>query len=318
MKILIVSGFLGAGKTTFIQTMAKAVGRDFVVYENEYAGAGVDTKRLAETDQLSVFESTENCVCCSGKADFASSVLTISCSLDPEYLIVEPTGLARLSNILDNVRQILYGNLTLLQPITIVDAAAFARHRRRYPEIYLDQVRTASRILISKVGSVLPEELTALERELAELNPGAELIARPYSALEPAWFHELLSRALDAEGNPSPAEPEQTVETPMEQMSLTDVSLPSPVHLIAFLNALAWGRCGSVLRAKGNLPCGKEWLQFDLVDGIWQFTGGRRERRSECVLIGNQILREEVRRRLLTELVFGTKDRPHRISVRKR
>ena len=63
MKILIVSGFLGAGKTTFIQAMTDITGRDFAVYENEYAGAGIDTKRLEENPELSVWESTENCVC---------------------------------------------------------------------------------------------------------------------------------------------------------------------------------------------------------------------------------------------------------------
>ena len=121
MKILIVSGFLGAGKTTFIQAMTEITGRDFAVYENEYAGAGIDTKRLEENPELSVWESTENCVCCSGKADFAEAVLTISNSIDPEYLIVEPTGVAKLSNILENIRKIQYERITLLKPVSIID-----------------------------------------------------------------------------------------------------------------------------------------------------------------------------------------------------
>lgn len=101
MRVLVVSGFLGAGKTTFIQELARRTGRDFVVYENEYGQADIDAKVLSETDELSVWESTENCICCSGKQDFAASVLTIANTLDPEYLVVEPTGVARLSSVLE-------------------------------------------------------------------------------------------------------------------------------------------------------------------------------------------------------------------------
>ncbi len=91
MKILVVSGFLGAGKTTFIQELVRRTGRDFAIYENEYGQADIDARRLRQDSDLKVWESTENCICCSGKQDFATSVLTISNTIDPEYLIVEPT-----------------------------------------------------------------------------------------------------------------------------------------------------------------------------------------------------------------------------------
>lgn len=116
MKILIVSGFLGAGKTTFIKEMSRKLDRDFVVMENEYGETNMDETFLQDNEKLNIWEMTEGCICCTMKADFASSVLTIANTLDPEYLIVEPTGVGMLSNVIQNIRQIEYERITLASP----------------------------------------------------------------------------------------------------------------------------------------------------------------------------------------------------------
>ena len=102
MKILVISGFLGAGKTTFIKALAEKTDKRFVVMENEYGEGGIDGGFLASGTgqaEMKVWELTEGCICCTMKADFASSILTISNTLDPEYLVVEPTGLGKLGNM---------------------------------------------------------------------------------------------------------------------------------------------------------------------------------------------------------------------------
>ena len=100
-------------KTTFIKEMAAKTGRDFVIMENEYGEAGIDSALLKQEKNINVWELTEGCVCCTMKADFASSVLTIANTLDPEYLIVEPTGVGMLSSIIQNIRQISYERILL-------------------------------------------------------------------------------------------------------------------------------------------------------------------------------------------------------------
>ena len=124
MKILIVSGFLGAGKTTFIKALAKHTGKEFAILENEYGAAGIDKDRL-ETELASgtvnIWEMTEGCICCSAKGDFALSVLSIANAVDPEYLVIEPTGVGKLGNIVENLKQIEYDRITLLAPVTVVD-----------------------------------------------------------------------------------------------------------------------------------------------------------------------------------------------------
>ena len=132
MKVLIISGFLGAGKTTFIKAMSNILNRDFVILENEYASLNIDEDILKEESGLSVWELTEKCICCTGKTDFALNILTIANSIAPEYLIVEPTGVGYLSNVINNISQIEYEQIEMLAPITIIDPNKFFEHMREY------------------------------------------------------------------------------------------------------------------------------------------------------------------------------------------
>lgn len=131
MKILIVSGFLGAGKTTFIRHLTDTLPQvDFAIFENEIGETDLDAKVLRDGDRsLNVYEMTENCVCCTGKADFLTNLMTILSALDPEVLIVEPTGAARLSALMGAIEGLQYDALELLPTLTLVDAGTFFRER---------------------------------------------------------------------------------------------------------------------------------------------------------------------------------------------
>ena len=173
MKILIVSGFLGAGKTTFIKRLARNVDQRFAILENEYGAAGIDGARLGQNrqgTQKNVWEMTEQCICCIGKKDFAASVLTIANVVDPEYLIVEPTGVGSLARIIENLRQIEYERIQLLSPVTIVDVYSYRRYMAEYPELYQDQIRSADTIIVSKTEACQAEEKQRIQKFLQEIN----------------------------------------------------------------------------------------------------------------------------------------------------
>ena len=295
MKILVVSGFLGAGKTTFIQELVRRTGRDFAIYENEYGQADIDARRLRQDSDLKVWESTENCICCSGKQDFATSVLTISNTIDPEYLIVEPTGVAKLQSILDNVNQVAWERISLLAPVTVVDAVSWQNQRTDFPEIFDNQLSAAASVVISKLAPGSEDAAEPIKQLAAEMNPQAEVIAESsYADIPDEWWNGLLTRALDGSVLKDPAN-EKDEGPDLETMALTHAELPSPTHLIWLLDAASAGVFGKLARAKGTLPCGNHWVKFDLVERAWAITGDEPQEESRCVFIGRDLLRHGLR-----------------------
>lgn len=305
MRILVVSGFLGAGKTTFIKELARRTREDFSVMENEYGQVGIDGQLLAEKEmpesgeedagKLNIWELTEGCICCSMKSDFASSILTIANTIDPEYLIVEPTGVGMLSNVMNNIRLIQYERISLLSPITILDGNSFDRYCQEFPDIYRDQIASAGCVLVSKMEGADRQTLEQLEQSIRQINPAAEIFTTHYSANPDSWWESLLSR---------PADPTQKLpgkaETPdLQNLGLTEVSLPSGNQLLLFLQGVVAGVFGDICRAKGYLPVGSgeqtAWLRFDVVDHNYSITGIEEMPDSRAVLIGKGLKKNWLR-----------------------
>lgn len=298
MKILVVSGFLGAGKTTFIKELAQKTKQDFVVMENEYGEVGIDKTLLDDDKKVNIWELTEGCICCSMKADFASSILTISNSLDPEYLVVEPTGVGVLSNVIHNIQQIEYERISLLSPVTIVDANSFDHYMRDYHDIFEDQLKAAGTIVISKRNFDTADEMKTLVSKIRSVTPHAKIQAEHYSQMERSWWETLLH--TDLNGNVSIKE---QLKTPnLLSLGLTDISLPGPNHLIWFLERLIRGDFGAICRSKGFIDVGGQLLRFDVVDDRYTITGFEECDHPKSVFIGSKIKRRELRKLLLKEL----------------
>lgn len=276
MKILIVSGFLGAGKTTFIQELNRRTPGGVAVLENEYGASGIDGDALAADDEagrLKIWEMTEGCICCSMKRDFAASVLTIANSVDPDVLVVEPTGVGSLSAVLQNLRQIEYERITLLAPVTIVDGHSFGRYLAEYPELYRDQIRAAHTLLLSKMEQADAASREALCAQLRGINPAAQIVSEHYTRMGPDFWQGLLARRWDG-----------TVETPPEtagpqilpdSYSLRRVSLRAPGQLILLAEGLIRGAYGNIIRAKGVVEAGGVPLRLDVADGRYVIGGAQ-------------------------------------------
>lgn len=192
MNILVVAGFLGAGKTTFIRELSGRTRRQIAVYENECGQADIDARILRDDEDLTVWESLDNCICCTGKQDFASSVLTIANTIDPDILVVEPTGIARLSSVLANIDSVRYERIGLLPSIAIVGADTWVRQHDQFPSIYLDQVASAGAVVISKADRAGAGEVAAAAAWVRERNPEAVVVDTPYQQLPDSWFEGLL------------------------------------------------------------------------------------------------------------------------------
>lgn len=300
MNVLVVSGFLGAGKTTFIKEMVRKTEKELVVMENEYGEAGIDGSLLQDERKLNVWELTEGCVCCTMKADFASSILTIANTLNPEYLIVEPTGIGYLSNVIANIRQITYEKIRLLAPVTIVDANTMESLRADYRDIFDDQLSSAHTILFSKGGFESPERTKALEKAIRAIAPDAHMLPFHYTQAERDWWDRLLSTDLSGHV----LLPKTNPLSNLDSVSIGEASVPSDAHLLAFLEELIRGTYGSIIRAKGFVQAGSHLLRFDVVDGCYSITGmdesaSGSASAAKTVFIGTEIRRNLLWRRLI-------------------
>ena len=299
MKILIVSGFLGAGKTTLIKEMANKTKRDFVIMENEYGDVDIDSNMLKD-EGMNIWELTEGCVCCSMKQDFATSILTIANSLDPEFLIVEPTGVAKLGNIINNIRQIEYERIILLKPITVIDGNSFDSFISSYDNIYIDQLVNTSKIIISKMESKDKEENEELIKKIENLLiknnlslDSVEILKEHYSNKNKDWWENILKSFLD-EKYSIKVKSEESKEMP-DSISMKGCELENENQFIILLEDIIRGRFGDIARAKGFIKCGKSFLRFDVAGERYAITGAKETDELEIVFIGKNLNRKLLR-----------------------
>ena len=292
MKVLVVSGFLGAGKTTFIKELIRRSGTQPVILENEYGENDIDKRDLEKVGELEILEFMEGCVCCTKKDSFRNSILAISAALDPEYLIVEPTGVGKLGNVLENIQQVTYERIKLLPPVVVLAPQSFSQNISDYPEIYRNQVENAGVVVFSKSENADPAALARIVEEIRKVNPDVPVISEHYSGRDDAWFRSL----LDAEEEAARAVTAADDEVPPDEISLRGLTFASPGALTSFLVEILRGRFGNIARAKGIAEVGEELARFDVADGQYAIIAEEDENAPlQCVLIGRDLRADTVR-----------------------
>lgn len=285
MKILVVSGFLGAGKTTFIEALSRKSKREFSVMENEYGEEGIDGSFL-ERDSLKVWELTEGCICCSLKSDFASSILTIANTLNPEYLLVEPTGVGLLSAVLRNIAKIEYERISLLEPVTIVDINCVDSYLRSFPEIYSDQIKNSRNIVLSKCEEADESRIDDAVSKLRLINTEAHIVRTPYDSIPPEWWENILQEPLHASFR-TPLFSKKIAEPDIESLSFSGIRFDSIESLSQIFSVLLEGRFGKVVRAKGFVPINGQWAKFDIAGERYKIEDCPPMKTAKAVVIGS-------------------------------
>ena len=293
MKILVISGFLGAGKTTFISSLSKRCKKDFVVMENEYGDVGLDGSILKE-DRLKVWELTEGCICCSLKSDFASSILTIANTLSPQYLVVEPTGVGLLSSVMQNISKIEYEKIQLLEAITIVDVHCVKDYLNKFGDIYIDQIKNAHLIILSKIEDATQSEKADIVCILRELNPKAQILDENYNAQNDEWWESLFEKLKKDDGSKTKTSFNKEHIPDLESVSFNDIYFDSLNELLEFLVAVLRGFFGSIYRVKGYALVGEIWTKFDIVDRRYSVTICQKPQEFKAVFIGEKLEKEKL------------------------
>ena len=286
MKILLVSGFLGAGKTTFIKEMAKNINLEFVVLENEYADIGVDGDFLDEKN-LNVWEMSEGCICCSMKGDFKSSIKKIYSEINPEYLIIEPTGVGMLSSIVENIREIDNNDIEILNPLTLIDVTSFNEYLETFNNFFIDNLKNTGKVILTKLENYNPFDIENIKDEILKINSDLEIITDDYRTFPKEWFGEILNKNIDNKIIDKNFSLKTHIN--LRTFSKENINLKTMDELGLLLNRLVNGDFGKIYRAKGIVKVDGYWGKFNLVYKNFEMEPITDAKGTKIVIIGNNL-----------------------------
>ncbi|MCQ4925341.1 GTP-binding protein [Tissierella carlieri] len=186
IKIDIISGFLGAGKTTLIKEMIsqKLYNEKVVIIENEFGEVGIDGELIRESG-LEIKEINSGCICCSLTQDFEKSIEEIIEKINPGRIIIEPSGVGKLSEIIkacksERLEDLIQVNML----ITVVDVERFCLYISNFGEFFEDQIKNAKTILLSRTNNTGKEEIELVTREIQKINSRGNIVSTPWQELK--------------------------------------------------------------------------------------------------------------------------------------
>ena len=201
VKIDIVSGFLGAGKTTLIKKLLKDAfqGEQVVLIENEFGEIGIDGGFLKEAG-IQIREMNSGCICCSLVGDFGASLKEVVEKYHPDRILIEPSGVGKLSDVIKAVQGVEKEvDITLNSYTTVVDAKKCKMYMRNFGEFFNNQVEYAGAIIMSRTDIVDEEKATKAMELLREINKNAAIITTPIEKLEGKKLLEVMEHPVSLE-----------------------------------------------------------------------------------------------------------------------
>lgn len=201
VKIDIISGFLGAGKTTLIKKLLKDAfkGEQVVLIENEFGEIGIDGGFLKEAG-IEIREMNSGCICCSLVGDFGASLKEVISKYHPDRILIEPSGVGKLSDVIKAVQGVAEETgLVLNSYTTVVDAKKCKMYMRNFGEFFNNQVEYAGAIIMSRTDIVDEAKAQAAMELLREINPKAAIITTPIEKLEGAKILEVMEHPVSLE-----------------------------------------------------------------------------------------------------------------------
>ena len=178
-KVDVISGFLGAGKTTFIKELINKVfvGEKLVLIENEFGEIGIDGGFLKDAG-IEITEMNSGCICCTLVGDFSKALQKVLEEYHPDRVIIEPSGVGKLSDIVKAIEDVKRdADIEISGRITVVDGKKAKMYLKNFGEFFQDQVAHASTIVISRTQSMTPEKIEECVHMLREENKEATIIS---------------------------------------------------------------------------------------------------------------------------------------------
>ncbi len=274
VKIDIVSGFLGAGKTTLIKKLLKEKlgSKKVVIIENEFGEIGIDGGILRDSG-IEIKEINSGCICCSLIGDFSTALKEVLRKYSPDRIIIEPSGVGKLSGVLEACGKMeKQSDAHVNMCIAVVDAMKYIIYVNNFGEFFQDQLKNAKTIILSRTQMLEKEKLSKVVNDIQKRNPEANIVTTDWSELKGADIISLAEQGGDLNM-------EKLQENRLHRHTETDKmfqnwGVETPKHytedgIRSILNSLSnKSMYGNVLRSKGIIPLlENSWVQFDFVPG---------------------------------------------------
>ena len=326
-RIDVVSGFLGAGKTTLIKKLLKDAvdASKTVLIENEFGEIGIDGGFLQESG-IEIKEMNSGCICCSLVGDFGTSLKEVITTYSPERILIEPSGVGKLSDVLKAVEGVAADlDVKINSAVAVVDASKAKMYSKNFGEFFVNQIEYAGTVILSRTDTASPEKIAEAVAIVKEHNPKATLITTPLDQLD-------AKAVLDAiEGNDSidsllaemmekaKAEPEHHHHHHHDDDDdhecchhhhhhhghdadeiFTSWGMETPVRFTmeridSILKALDSGDYGVILRAKGMVPAEDgTWIYYDYVPEESDVRTGKPQVTGKICVIGSELKEDEL------------------------
>ena len=320
-KVDVISGFLGAGKTSLIKKLLEEAlkGEQIVLIENEFGEIGIDGGFLKDAG-IQISEMNSGCICCSLVGDFGKALHQVMEQFHPDRILIEPSGVGKLSDVLKAVADVAVRepDMALGSAITVADGTKCKVYMKNFGEFYNNQVEHAGTIVLSRTQKMDGEKLEAAVAMLREKNPKAPIITTPWDQLSGEQIlsamdrkgeleEELLEEARHAHAHAHHHDhgPECTcgchdhdhdhhhhhhADEVFTSWGAETPKVFSEEEIRRILTELDIGKYGAVLRAKGIVACSDgSWLHFDHVPEEQELRRGAADYTGRLCVIGSQL-----------------------------
>ena len=282
-KIDIISGFLGAGKTTLIKKLLQESfkGEKVVLIENEFGEIGIDGGFLKDAG-VEITEMNSGCICCSLVGDFGAALRKVLDQYAPDRIIIEPSGVGKLSDVIAAVERVQNeagDQMHLSSFVTVVDATKARVYMKNFGEFYNNQVEHASAIILSRTQGMDPAKLDAAVKLLRQHEHHHDEDVCDACCSLPGHDH----------GHDHHHHHADEVFTSWGRETTRKYTNEELQDILAELS-MERG-CGTILRAKGMVPCADKdvWLHFDLVPGEFEIREGAADYTGRLCVIGSDL-----------------------------
>ena len=309
-KIEIVSGFLGAGKTTLIKKLLKEAfaGEKLVLIENEFGEIGVDGGFLKEAG-IEITEMNSGCICCSLVGDFGTALKEVLEKYSPDRVIIEPSGVGKLSDVVKAVEAV---GEKVNSSVTVVAGQKCNMFMKNFGEFFNNQIENAGTIVISRTQKMKEDKLAKCVAQIKEKNDRATIITTPWDEIDGKIIVNAMEHIeLDMHDDHHHEHDEHCTcgchdhehhhhhHHADEVFSSWGVETPrkyTEEEIQVILKELSDNDdCGIILRAKGIVPCTDgTWLHFDMVTEEFELRHGEADYTGRICVIGSMLDKEEL------------------------